>query len=83
MAQRLGRVLGEMHNDPKLDYSAATGALLGVAMDLKLRLDTYILYPFLLCLMCRRWFPCTFLGACRDFLGLPPEKLDTGFGMFR
>ena len=39
VAQRLGRVLGEMHNDPKLDYSAATGALLGVAVDLKLRLD--------------------------------------------
>ena len=81
VAQRLGRVLGEMHQDPKLEHGAATGNLLAVAMDLKLRLDQYRLYPFLLCRMCRRWFPLTFLRACKDFLGLLPGKLDTGLSL--
>ena len=58
--ERLQRLLDVMHLDPDLNLSAATGALLGTAADLKARLDVYLLYPGKFVLMCRRWFPITY-----------------------
>ena len=65
--ERLQRLLDVMHLDPDLNLSAATGALLGTAADLKARLDVYLLYPGKFVLMCRRWFPVTYKSAIGNF----------------
>jgi len=78
---RLARMLGELHQDPTLDHVAATGALLGTAADLVLRLDDYLRYPLAVCRLCRRWFPTDFLKSCAAFLVEDAANLDFGFGL--
>ena len=65
--KRLQRLLDVVHLDPDLNLSAATGALLGTAADLKARLDEYLKYPGKFALMFRRWFPSTYWYAIGYF----------------
>ena len=70
-----------MHLDPDLNLSAATGALLGTAADLKARLDEYLKYPGKAFQMCRRWWPQTYRHAISKFLQATTEELDVGFSL--
>ena len=81
LTARLQRLLDVMHLDPDLNLSAATGALLGTAADLKARLDVYLLYPGKFVLMCRRWFPITYKYAIGQSLQARIEELDAGFSL--
>ena len=68
VVQRLQRIISALHLDPHLDLASAMGVLMACASDLLLRLDIYVRFPFLLCLMCREWEPITYVKACVDFL---------------
>ena len=79
--KRLQRLLDVVHLDPDLNLSAATGALLGTAADLKARLDEYLKYPGKFVLMCRRWWPNTYKYYIGQFLRATTEELDVGFSL--
>ena len=72
--KRLQRLLDVVHLDPDLNLSAATGALLGTAADLKARLDEYLKYPGKFVFMCRRWFPVTYKSAIGNFCVHRPKS---------
>lgn len=61
VVERLQRLIGSIWKDPALAVGPAFSALLATAVDLILRLNVYRRYPFRMCLLCRRWFPATFL----------------------
>ena len=67
--------------DPDLDVQAATGALLGTAGDLLARLDMYKKYPYKSCLLCKLWYPDSYISNIAAFLNEPAENLDTGFSL--
>ena len=75
-------MLRNLHLDPALDAGAATGALLGTAADLTLRLKEYLLFPYKLCTLCGTWFPETFQQASVEFLVADPGALDVGCSLF-
>jgi len=78
---RLQRIFGSMHYDPDLHIGAATSALLGTAGDLTARLKQYMLYPYRIVKMCRKWFPATHRHEITRFLQAATEELDVGFSL--
>ena len=77
---QLQRLLGSLHADPGLNVVAATGALLGTAGELLLRLDPYMnTYPNKICLLCKIWYPDTYVLNAEAFLSERAELLDVGF----
>ena len=78
---RLQRIFGSMHYDRDLHVGAATSALMGTAGDLTARLNQYMLYPYSIVKLCRKWFPATFRFAITKFLQAATEALDVGFSL--
>ena len=66
--------------DPLLDIAPAVSVLLCTAMDMHVRIETFVDYPMALCRLSKRWFPYGYLNSAHDFLKSPVEKLDVGFG---
>ena len=48
-----------MHHDPDLNLVAATCALFASAVDVIVRMDEYLKYPYKYLSMCRKWSPKT------------------------
>jgi len=69
-----------MHLDRALDYAAAGTAVLATVLDSVLRFGFFELWPFLACLLCMRYND-DYMDKCYEFLSLPQEKLDVGFGL--
>ena len=64
----LQALIGSLHLDPSLDIARATGAILGTAGDLFVRLDQYrYKYPYKSCLMCKVWFPGSYRANVEAF----------------
>ena len=78
---RLRRLLSVMHLDSMLNIAPAVLVLLTTAGNCILRLNQYLLYPYAVCLMCRKWFPDSFLLAIQAFLAAKDDDLDIGFGL--
>ena len=57
---RLRRLVGVMPDDPLLELEPATSNLLATAADLILRFNCLDRYPFILCRLCKKWFPGTY-----------------------
>ena len=55
--------------------------MLGAALDLIVRLDTYTQRPYSLCGLCRKWFPTTFLNACHELVHAADDELDAGLSL--
>ena len=60
---RLRRLFGVMHKDPLLELGPATSNLLATVADLILRFNYLLRYPFILCRLCKMWFPTTYLDT--------------------
>ena len=76
----VAEILGSLHLDPDLNKVAATTAVLGIGVDLLLRLRRYELYPFKMSLMCSAWNEHHAM-ACLEFLSATEEDLDVGCGL--
>ena len=81
LEKRLQHLLGLLHVDADLKLGAATGALLGTAADLTIRLKQYMDYPYKVVTMCRKWFPHTYRRAITSFLQSATGDLDVGFSL--
>lgn len=77
----LNRLLRQLHLDPDLDQGAAVAVLLAEAMDLCLRFGEYLAWPFAAWKLSSKYNPAGYIPACMDFLEMPPDKLDVGFGL--
>ena len=75
---RLQRLFGVLHKDPLLEVGPAVANILGTAADLLLRFNHFLRYPFILCRLCRAWFPMTFMSAIVNFLREEEDILDVG-----
>ena len=78
---RLRRLVGVMPNDPLLELEPATSNLLATAADLILRFNCLDRYPFILCRLCKKWFPVTYLKSILEFLNISDDLLDIGTSM--
>ena len=78
---RLRHLLITMHKDPLLKPAPALSVLVATSADLILRFNKLKEYPFVLCLMSKRWFRTTYLHAILAFLQEEPDKLDVGVSM--
>ena len=76
---QLHHLLDVMHHDPDLNLAAATCALFATAVDVIVRLDEFLKYPYKYVSMCRKWFPKTHKHAIIIFLQAPTDVLDVGF----
>ena len=80
VSRDLARLLGSLHLDADLDCSACVTVLLGVAVDLVVRFQSYSRYPYAACQLCGA-FNREFRVACLDFLRVPEAELDPGFSL--
>jgi len=81
MEERCQDMFGAMATcDPSLDIAPAVSVLLSTAMDMRIRIQTFVDYPMALCRMSKCYFPYTYLNSAHDFLTTSVEKLDVGVG---
>ena len=81
VCQDLHRLLHRLHLDPDLDKGAAVAVLLAETMDLCLRFRMYSTWPFAAWTLSSRYNLAGYIPACMDFLDMPEDKLDVGFGL--
>ena len=81
VVSRLRRIIGAMHLDPGLDLGPAICVLLATAVDLVVRFNMYLEYPFRLARLCRVWFPSFWYHYVFEFLHEREENLDVGVGL--
>jgi len=81
VSSRLEHILGLLHHDGSLELGATASSLLGTAIDIWLRFDIFLKFPFAVCRCCRKWFSRTYLTNIFHFLHLAPEDLDVGIGL--
>ena len=67
--------------DPSLDIAPAISVLLSTAMDMHIRIATFIDYPIALCRMSKKFFPYGYMPSTHYFLRTPVAKLDVGVGV--
>ena len=79
--RRLRRLLGVMPNDELLKLAPATSNLLATAADLINRFNRLQRYPFILCRLCRKWFPHRYMQTILQFLNEEDDALDVGVSM--
>ena len=63
-----------------MEIAPAVNVVLTTAMDLDLRVRSFLGYPIALIRMSKRWFPGTYLRSAHAFLQEPVERLDVGAG---
>ena len=78
--QRCRHIFAHMAGDPVLERAPAVNVVLTTAMDLALRVQSFLGYPIALIRMSKRWFPATYLRAVHAFLQEPVDRLDVGTG---
>ena len=81
VVKRLQLLFCVLHNDELLEVGPAVANLLGTAADLILRFDNFLRYPFILCRLCKAFFPQTYMQAILGFLHEESEILDVGASM--
>ena len=81
VVKRLQRLFAVMHKDPLLELGPAATNILGTAADLILRFNKMLRYPFILCRLCKLWFPLTYLNSIMQFLHEESAILDVGVSM--
>ena len=81
VVSRLRRIIGAMHLDLGLDLGPAICVLLATAVDLVVRFNVYLEYPFRLARLCRVWFPSFWYHSVFEFLHEREENLDVGVGL--
>jgi hypothetical protein len=74
-------IVSKLHLDAELDLGPAVALLVSVVMDVCLRFREYLLWPFAAYTLSKKHNPDGYVLACRHFLELPDEMLDTGFGL--
>ena len=77
----LKRVLLALHLDADLDVSAAAALLLGKTTEFCLRFQQYREWPYRAWTLCREFNPEGYIVSCMDFVQMPSEDLDVGFGL--
>ena len=77
----LHRLLGSLYLDPELDVAATVAELIAVAMEICLRFKVYKQWPFQAWKLCRLYNREGYAAFCMQFLSLPEEQLDLGFGL--
>jgi len=78
VSERLQRLLSVMYKDPRLNVGPAASSLIGTAVDVILRFNMFLKYPFIICFICRRWFPGTYLQSIVALLHEDRDSLDVG-----
>ena len=81
LSSDFARIIGAFHLDPDLDVSAALALLLAVAMEVAIRFREYSQWPYLAYTLSSTYNPDGYISACVDFVGIPDEQLDVGFGL--
>ena len=77
----LKRVLLALHLDASLDVNAAVALLFGTAIELCLRFEQYRAWPYQAWTLCRVFNRQGYIVACMNFVQMPSEQLDIGFGL--
>ena len=81
VSDRLQGLFSTMAKDPLLEIGPAITVLLGTAADLVLRCDKLLEYPFILCRMCQKWYPYSYLQSIMTFLHEDSAILDVGVSL--
>lgn len=81
VAADLGRLLGDLHLDPGLDYAACVALLMATVMELFLRFREYSKWPYAAWALCKHYNPEAYIVSCLAFLEEPEDNLDQGFGL--
>ena len=80
VAEDFGRLVPLLHLDATLDFGAAFTLLLGTAVEVVVRFGQYLAWPCAAWRLCQKFNPDGYVVACINFLGMPEEELDVGFG---
>ena len=74
-------LLSKLHLDPGLDLEPTVCLLLSAAVEVVIRFREYRQWPYSAWALCRVYNPDQYMLACAEFLELPSNKLDVGFGL--
>ena len=79
--EKMSYLLDALPSDPNLQLGPAATALVACAVDILLRLDSMQEWPTLICLLCRKWNPSSYMKQCLLFLRESEDNLDVGFSL--
>ena len=80
IADDFAKLVCSLHLDPALDHAAAFSLLLATSLEVGLRFDQYRAWPCAAWRLCQRYNGDGYVAACMEFLVMPEDRLDFGFG---
>ena len=80
IANDFAKLVCSLHLDTALDHAAAFSLLLATSLEVGLRFDQYLAWPCAAWRLCQRYNGDGFVAACMEFLVMPEDRLDIGFG---